>query len=228
MPTGTVWLGPVLKTVPLQRHPKNAVAAGAQALLNPKAKARVVRATLPDFSVQALSLERAPVTAYIGLGGNLGDAKATVASALVQLGTLRLTRCCKASSMYRTAPVDAFGPDYVNAVLEVSTTSEPEGILRELLRIEHELGRDRSPDKRWEPRTIDLDLLFVGAMVVSTPSLNLPHPEMAKRDFVIEPLAEIAGDFTHPVVGKSMTDLKEALLASGSERFVIRTFPFEG
>ena len=63
---------------------------------------------------------------------------------------------------------------------------------------------------------------------MSTPSLKLPHPEMAKRDFVIEPLAELAGDFTHPVLGQSMTDLKEALLSSGSERFVIRTFPFEG
>jgi 7,8-dihydro-6-hydroxymethylpterin-pyrophosphokinase len=115
----------------------------------------------------------------------------------------------------------------VNAVLEVSTRSEPQVILRELLRIEHELGRDRSPDKRWEPRTIDLDLLFVGSIVLTSDSLKLPHPEMAKRDFVIDPLAEIAGDFVHPVLGESMSDLKAALLASGAERFVIRTFPFE-
>jgi 2-amino-4-hydroxy-6-hydroxymethyldihydropteridine diphosphokinase len=137
----------------------------------------------------------------------------------------------KLSSLYETKALTLRGevhPNYVNAVLEVSTNLEPEAILRELLRIEHELGRDRSPDKRWEPRTIDLDLLFVGTRVVSTPSLKLPHPEMAKRDFVIEPLAELAGDFTHPVLGQSMTDLKEALLSSGSERFVIRTFPFEG
>jgi 2-amino-4-hydroxy-6-hydroxymethyldihydropteridine diphosphokinase len=137
----------------------------------------------------------------------------------------------KLSSLYETKALTLRGevhPNYVNAVLEVSTNLEPEAILRELLRIEHELGRDRSPDNRWEPRTIDLDLLFVGTRVVSTPSLKLPHPEMAKRDFVIEPLAELAGDFTHPVLGQSMTDLKEALLSSGSERFVIRTFPFEG
>jgi 2-amino-4-hydroxy-6-hydroxymethyldihydropteridine diphosphokinase len=136
----------------------------------------------------------------------------------------------KLSSLYETKALTLRGeehPNYVNAVLEVSTTSEPEGILRELLRIEHELGRDRSPDKRWEPRTIDLDLLFVGSTVLSTPSLKVPHPEMAKRDFVIEPLAEIVGDFVHPILGESMTDLKAALLASGAERFVIRTFPFE-
>jgi 2-amino-4-hydroxy-6-hydroxymethyldihydropteridine diphosphokinase len=133
----------------------------------------------------------------------------------------------KLSSLYETKALTLRGeehPNYVNAVLEVSTTSEPEGILRELLRIEHELGRDRSPDKRWEPRTIDLDLLFVGSTVLSTPSLKVPHPEMAKRDFVIEPLAEIVGDFVHPILGESMTDLKAA---SGAERFVIRTFPFE-
>jgi 2-amino-4-hydroxy-6-hydroxymethyldihydropteridine diphosphokinase len=136
----------------------------------------------------------------------------------------------KLSSLYETKALTLRGeehPNYVNAVLEVSTTSEPEGILRELLRIEHELGRDRSPDKRWEPRTIDLDLLFVGSSVLSTPSLKVPHPEMAKRDFVIEPLAEIAGDFVHPILGESLADLKAALLASGAERFVIRTFPFE-
>jgi 2-amino-4-hydroxy-6-hydroxymethyldihydropteridine diphosphokinase len=136
----------------------------------------------------------------------------------------------KLSSLYETKALTLRGeehPNYVNAVLEVSTTSEPEGILRELLRIEHELGRDRSPDKRWEPRTIDLDLLFVGSTVLSTPSLKVPHPEMAKRDFVIEPLAEIAGDFVHPILGESLADLKAALLASGAERFVIRTFPFE-
>jgi 2-amino-4-hydroxy-6-hydroxymethyldihydropteridine diphosphokinase len=134
------------------------------------------------------------------------------------------------SSLYETKALTLNGqvhPNYVNAVLEVSTSLEPEAILHALLRIEHELGRDRSPDKRWEPRTIDLDLLFVGSTVVNTSSLKLPHSEIAKRDFVVEPLAEIAGEFAHPVLGKTMMQLKESLVQSGAERFVMRTFPFD-
>ncbi len=132
------------------------------------------------------------------------------------------------SSLYETKALtlnDEVHPNYVNAVLKVSTSLEPEAILRALLRIEHELGRDRSPDKRWEPRTIDLDLLFVGAMVINTPSLRLPHAEIPKRDFVVEPLAEVAPDFVHPLLGQRMSQLKEALAESGAERFVLRTFP---
>jgi 2-amino-4-hydroxy-6-hydroxymethyldihydropteridine diphosphokinase len=168
-------------------------------------------------------------TALIAFGGNLGDPIATLRRALPMIEEV-VGPIVKLSSLYETKALTLRGEvhaNYVNAVLEVSTRSEPEVILRELLRIEHELGRDRSPDKRWEPRTIDLDLLFVGSIVLTSDSLKLPHPEMAKRDFVIDPLAEIAGDFVHPVLGESMSDLKAALLASGAERFVIRTFPFE-
>jgi 2-amino-4-hydroxy-6-hydroxymethyldihydropteridine diphosphokinase len=168
-------------------------------------------------------------TAFIAFGGNLGDPIATLRRALPMIEEV-VGPVVKLSSLYETKALTLRGeahPNYVNAVLQVSTTSEPGTILSELLRIERELGRDRSPDKRWEPRTIDLDLLFVGSTVMSTPSLTLPHPEMAKRDFVIEPLAEICGDVIHPVLGESMSDLKAALLASGAERFVIRTFPFE-
>jgi 2-amino-4-hydroxy-6-hydroxymethyldihydropteridine diphosphokinase len=152
----------------------------------------VVLATLPDFSVQALSLERAPVTAYIGLGGNLGDAKATVASALEQLGTLRHTRCCKVSSMYRTAPVDASGPDYVNAVLEVSTHLTAPELLFELQQLENAAGRLRPYTNA--PRTLDLDLLLYGQARIDSASLTVPHLRMLERAFVLIPLAEIAPD----------------------------------
>jgi 2-amino-4-hydroxy-6-hydroxymethyldihydropteridine diphosphokinase len=169
-------------------------------------------------------------TALIAFGGNLGDPITTLRRALPMIEEV-VGPIVKLSSLYETKALTLRGevhPNYVNAVLEVATNSEPETILRELLRIEHELGRDRSPDKRWEPRTIDLDLLFVGSTVVSSDSLRLPHPEMAKRDFVINPLAEIAPDFVHPILGERMADLKAALVASGAERFVIRTFPFQG
>ena len=168
-------------------------------------------------------------TACIAFGSNLGDPLETLRRALPMIEEA-VGPLLKLSSLYETKALTLRGethPNYVNAVLQVSTNLAPETILMELLRIEHELGRDRSPDKRWEPRTIDLDLLFVGSTVMSTPSLKLPHPEMAKRDFVIEPLAEIAGDFIHPILGESMTDLKAALLASDAERFVLRTFSFE-
>ena len=166
---------------------------------------------------------------FIAFGGNLGDPIATLRRALPMLnecvgGIVRL------SSLYETRALTLNGvvqPNYVNAVIEAWSWKDPEDLLRELLRIERELGRDRSPDKRWEPRTIDLDLLFVGNAVLSTPPLNLPHPEIAKRDFVVTPLAEIAPEFNHPVLGKSMKELLLELSQSEAERFVVRAIPFE-
>jgi 2-amino-4-hydroxy-6-hydroxymethyldihydropteridine diphosphokinase len=169
------------------------------------------------------------LTAFIGYGGNLGDPVATLRRALPMIEEA-VGPVVKLSSLYETKALTLGGevhPNYINAVIEVSTTQEPEIILKELLRVERELGRDRSPDKRWEPRTIDLDLLFVGSMVLSTPDLKLPHPELIKRDFVVEPLAEIAGDFTHPLLVKTMRELKIELAASDNEPFVLRTFPSE-
>ena len=166
---------------------------------------------------------------FIAFGGNLGDPIATLRRALPMLnecvgGIVRL------SSLYETRALTLNGviqPNYVNAVIEAWSWKDPEDLLRELLRIERELGRDRSPDKRWEPRTIDLDLLCVGNAVLSTPPLNLPHPEIAKRDFVVTPLAEIAPEFNHPVLGKSMKELLLELSQSEAERFVVRAIPFE-
>jgi 2-amino-4-hydroxy-6-hydroxymethyldihydropteridine diphosphokinase len=169
-------------------------------------------------------------TAFIAFGGNLGDPITTLRRALPMLEET-VGSVARLSSLYETKALTLKGqvhPNYVNAVLEVSTSLEPEAILQALLRIEHELGRDRSPDKRWEPRTIDLDLLFVGSTVVNTSSLKLPHSEIAKRDFVVEPLAEVAADFVHPLLGQRMGQLKDALEESGAERFVLRTFPFPG
>lgn len=168
-------------------------------------------------------------TALIAFGGNLGDPITTLRRALPMIEEV-VGPITKLSSLYETKALTLRGEvhaNYINAVLEVSTTRGPEEILAELLRIEHELGRNRSPDKRWEPRTIDLDLLFVGSKVMNTPSLKVPHPELSKRDFVVEPLAEIAGTFVHPLLNKTMSELQRELAESGSERFVIRTFPFE-
>jgi 2-amino-4-hydroxy-6-hydroxymethyldihydropteridine diphosphokinase len=136
---------------------------------------------------------------FVGLGANLGDARATLAAAVEALGRLPGTRCVARSSLYRSAPVDADGPDYVNAVVELRTTLAPQALLEGLQRLEAQFGRERP--YRHAPRTLDLDLLLYGSRRLSTPTLVLPHPRLHERAFVIEPLAEIAPALAPPRVG---------------------------
>jgi len=131
-----------------------------------------------------------PVTAYIGLGANLGDARRTVRQAVQDLGTLPQTRLMRASSLYRTAPIDSSGPDYINAVAEVATTLSPQALLTELQRLELAAGRERP--YRNAPRTLDLDILLYDDIALDMPTLTIPHPRMVDRAFVLLPLAEIA------------------------------------
>ena len=140
-----------------------------------------------------------PVTAYIGIGANLGDARATVAAAVAALG--RLPGCClrQASSVYRSAPVDAAGPDFLNAVVALDTTRSPEDLLSALQGIEQAFGRQRP--YRHAPRTLDLDLLLLGDAVRATPPLTLPHPRLHLRAFVLRPLLEIAPGLVAPGLG---------------------------
>lgn len=131
-----------------------------------------------------------PVTAYIALGANLGDAAATVRQALSDLAALPQTQLLRASSLYRTAPIDSSGPDYINAVAEVATTLAPQALLAALQQLELAAGRERP--YRNAPRTLDLDLLLYGEVRLDEPTLTLPHPRMYERAFVLVPLAEIA------------------------------------
>ncbi|TCZ87384.1 2-amino-4-hydroxy-6-hydroxymethyldihydropteridine diphosphokinase [Lysobacter sp. N42] len=135
----------------------------------------------------------APVRAYVGLGGNVGDARARVTGAFDALGHLSRTRLVARSSLYRTP---AWGPvaqdDYVNAVAAVDTQLPPLELLEALLRLEREAGRDRETALRWGPRTLDLDLLLYGEDSIDLPGLRVPHPRLHERAFVIVPLAEIA------------------------------------
>lgn len=135
---------------------------------------------------------------FVGLGANLGDAAATVRAAIGALACLPGTSCVARSSLYRSAPMDAGGPDYVNAVVELRTVLAPETLLAELQRVEESFGRERP--FRNAPRTLDLDLLAYGARRLETPVLTLPHPRMHERAFVIEPLAEIAPELAPPRV----------------------------
>ncbi|AMO22032.1 2-amino-4-hydroxy-6-hydroxymethyldihydropteridine diphosphokinase [Ramlibacter solisilvae] len=133
---------------------------------------------------------REPVTAYIGLGANLGLPEQALRAALDRIARLPLTALVRRSSLYRSAPVDAGGPDYINAVAEISTGLTAPELLAQLQRIEADAGRERP--YRNAPRTLDLDLLLFGAASIASASLQVPHPRMHERAFVLVPLAEIA------------------------------------
>jgi 2-amino-4-hydroxy-6-hydroxymethyldihydropteridine diphosphokinase len=150
---------------------------------------------------------------FVGLGANLGDAQATLQAALDQIARLPATRLVATSSLYRTAPVDASGPDFLNAVAELRTGLEPHALLTELQAIEQRHGRERP--YRNAPRTLDLDLLRYGDRCLSTPALTLPHPRMHERAFVLVPLAELApelvtGDTLQEVASQAIERLKSA------------------
>jgi len=130
-------------------------------------------------------------TAYIGLGANLGDTHATLTAALAKLAATPGVTACEASSFYRSAPVDADGPDYINAVARLSTTLTPLALLDALQALEHQHGRLRP--WRNAPRTLDLDLLLYDALTMTHPRLTLPHPRAHERAFVLVPLLEVAG-----------------------------------
>jgi 2-amino-4-hydroxy-6-hydroxymethyldihydropteridine diphosphokinase len=141
------------------------------------------------------------VTAYIGLGGNLGDAARQVRAARTAIAAIPNVRELAMSSLYRSAPMGpADQPDYVNAVMAVETRLAALDLLRELQAIETACGRVRTGE-RWGPRTLDLDLLLYGTEKIDTPELTVPHPGIAEREFVLYPLSEIAPDLEIPGKG---------------------------
>lgn len=134
--------------------------------------------------------------AYIGIGSNLGNALQNVRVAAEHLGNLPDTRLDKLSSLYRTAPIDAAGDDYVNAVARLITGLAPDRLLHALWDIENRLGRKRP--YRNAPRTLDLDILLYNTDQIATRQLTVPHPRMTVRAFVLVPLAEIDPDIEIP------------------------------
>lgn len=129
------------------------------------------------------------IIAYIGIGSNLGDAAGNVRQALLALEQLPASRVTGQSSLFRTAPVDADGDDYINAVARVATDLSAEELLPALLTLEKNFGRERSYLNA--PRTLDLDLLLYGDQVIASPALTVPHPRMTTRAFVLIPLLQI-------------------------------------
>ena len=136
---------------------------------------------------------------FVGLGSNLGDARGTVNQAVQALGEMASTRVVAVSSLYRSAPVEAQGPDFINAVAELQTALEPQALLQALQAIEQAHGRQRP--YHHAPRTLDLDLLLHGQRVLQTASLTLPHPRLHERAFVLRPLLELAPELAHPALG---------------------------
>ncbi|MDX1942411.1 MAG: 2-amino-4-hydroxy-6-hydroxymethyldihydropteridine diphosphokinase [Saprospiraceae bacterium] len=142
---------------------------------------------------------------FLGLGSNLGDRKQNLQRATEQVET-HIGEILKASSIYET---QAWGienqPDFLNQVLEINTQFEPEKILEIVLIIEQNMGRERQI--KWGERLIDIDILFYENWVLRTEKLMIPHPFLQDRNFVLAPLVEIAPDFVHPVLQRSIRDL---------------------
>lgn len=146
----------------------------------------------------------------IALGGNLGDAPATLRRARAAIDALPDTTVIASSLLYRTPPIGPPGqPDYYNAVIAIATTLSPLPLLDALQAIENNNGRVRL--EHWGARTLDLDIIAIGAEIIAQPRLTVPHPYMHDRQFVLRPLCDIEPQWHHPLLGKSVTSLLATL-----------------
>ncbi len=155
------------------------------------------------------------VTAYVGLGANLGNPAQTVLTVLAQLAQLPETVLRRHSSLYSSAPVDASGDDFVNAVAQLDTMLPPVALLQALQQLELAFGRERP--FRNAPRTLDLDLLLYGDEEIDVPGLQVPHPRMEARAFVLLPLLELAPEIRLPGKG-----LAKSYLAAVKDQTIMK------
>ena len=147
---------------------------------------------------------------YLSLGSNVGDRAANLRAAIDRIAALG--KVISTSSFYETEPVEVSGhPWYLNCAVALRTEKMPKQLIGALLGIEQEMGRRRSQEKT--PRKIDIDILLFGNSVIDSKELTVPHPEMHRRRFVLEPLNEIAPDLRHPVFKRTIRELRDALPA---------------
>ena len=153
--------------------------------------------------------------AAVALGSNLGDRMAHLAAGMLGLAALPRTRLTARSAIYRTSalvrPGSPPAPDYLNAAVLLETQLVPEDLMRQLLGIESACGRRRDSTTRWADRTLDLDLLLYADRTVHAPGLEIPHPAMHARGFVLRPLCDIAPGWRHPVLGLTAQQMLAAL-----------------
>jgi 2-amino-4-hydroxy-6-hydroxymethyldihydropteridine diphosphokinase len=148
-------------------------------------------------------------TAFLSLGSNLGDRQSLLKQALDHLEAEGV-HVVRRSSIHETEPQDYLDqPRFLNMAVEVETDLTPEELLAAIQKIETEMGRERTIPKG--PRTIDIDILFYANQIIATPNLEIPHPRLTKRDFVLDPLSEIAPEFRHPATGQTVRELRAAL-----------------
>jgi len=190
------------------RQPASAVAAvaslaaavAALVVLHPRVAraepgaAIAAKAAIATFA--ASMSERTSVTALVAVGANLGNARDTVLNALIDLGRLPGTGVESTSSLYRSAPYEAQGPDFINAVARIATGLAAPELLAALQALEAAAGRERPYLNA--PRTLDLDLIFYGQACVDSPALTVPHPRWQERAFVLLPLADVAPERVTP------------------------------
>jgi len=149
--------------------------------------------------------------AWIGLGSNIGDRRSAIFEALERIDELDGVSVARVSTILESTPVDVEDqPDFANAVARIRTELPPEALLALLLRVEQDMGRTRAGAIPRGPRSIDLDLLFHGDLIMEAPTLVLPHPRLHERAFVLLPMVELAPDFRHPAIGRTMQELLAA------------------
>ena len=152
---------------------------------------------------------------YLALGSNMGDREQNLKAALQNLNTNKILRVCNTSSVFETEPKYVTKqPDFLNMVIEGSTELEAIELLNACKRIEKEMGRNFQ-EKRFGPRIIDIDILFYGSEIIGEERLTIPHPKIAERRFVLEPLTEIACGFVHPQLHWKVSDLLNKCQDSG-------------
>ena len=156
------------------------------------------------------------VVAFIGLGSNIGNRRKNIAAAITRLKTSRVVRVLKLSSLRVTEPVGPNQRDFVNGVAKIKTDLSAEKLLKVLKEIERLMGRRTV--RRWGPRGIDLDVLLFGNRIIRTKSLQVPHRQLHRRLFVLDPLAEISPGTVHPVLKKTVFKLRNSYIAAEGRR----------